>query len=191
MKMAVLLSTVILWLAGCKSEMAGGLRLPQVTALDIHNRTVHPFQVQSAKAIVFFFVRTDCPISNRYAPEIERLSSRYAKEGITFWLVYPDASTSSKEIERHGEEYRLTVQALRDPGHALVKTSHVSITPEAAVFLRDGTEIYHGRIDDRYVDLGKERPEPTIRDLDEVLKSVIEGKPIVSSATRAVGCYIE
>ena len=69
--------------------------------------------------------------------------------------------------------------------------AEVTVTPEAAVFLPDGRELYRGRIDDRYVDFGKERPTPTTRDLDEVLVSVLGGKPVASSVTRAIGCYIE
>jgi peroxiredoxin len=191
MKMVLLLSLGIAWLAGCKSEPAANRNLPDVAVLDVEDRTVNPFENQKAKAIVFFFVRTDCPISNRYAPEIERLAGRYGKEGVAFWLVYPDASTSAGEIERHQKEFQLSLRALRDPRHALVKRARVNVTPEAAVFLPDGREVYRGRIDDRYVDFGKERPAPTTHDLDEVLKRVMGGKPVASSVTRAVGCYIE
>jgi len=33
--------------------------------------------------------------------------------------------------------------------------ARVKVTPEAAVFMVDGHEVYRGRIDDRYVDFGK------------------------------------
>ena len=187
--MALWLSLVLVSLAGCKSEPAVRPS-PEVALFDTNKQLVNPFQSQS-KAIVFYFLRTDCPISNRYAPEIERLSARYAAEGIAFWLVYPEAGTSNEVIEQHRKDYRLTLRALRDPRHALVKMARVSVTPEVAVFLPGGQELYRGRIDDRYVDFGKERPAPTTRDLDDALKSVIGGKPIVSSVTRAVGCFIE
>jgi hypothetical protein len=110
---------------------------------------------------------------------------------MAFWLVYPEPSTTIEQIEQHRNEYHLRLQALRDPRHALVKMAAVKVTPEAAVFLPNGHELYRGRIDDRYVDFGKERPSPTTHDLDEVLKSVIGGKRIANSETRAVGCYIE
>jgi len=119
------------------------------------------------------------------------LAATYARDGIAFWLVYPEATTSTEEIEQHRTDYRLSLQALRDPQHALVKMARVKVTPEAAVFLPDRHEIYRGRIDDRYVDFGKERPAPTTHDLDEALKSFVDGKPIITSVTRAVGCYIE
>jgi len=181
----------IVWLAGCTSELRPTRPFGQVTVFDIQGRLVNPFADPQAKAIVFFFVRNDCPISNRYAPEIQRLAARYGSEGIAFWLVYPEASTSAEEIEQHRNDFHLSLQALRDPQHALVKIARVKVTPEASVFLPDGRELYRGRIDDRYVDFGKERPAPTTHDLDEVLNSVIGGKPIADSVTRAIGCYIE
>jgi peroxiredoxin len=187
----LLLLLVAVWLGGCKSEPIVSGHAPEVSVLDMENQTVNPFDKPSTKAIVFFFVRTDCPISNRYAPEIERLAGRYEQGGIAFWLVYPEASTTVGDIEQHRKEYHLSVPVLRDPRHALVKMAKIKVTPEAAVFLPDGHQIYHGRIDDRYVDFGKERPAPTTHDLDEVLKSVVGGKPVANSAMRAIGCFIE
>ena len=189
--MALLLLAGVAWLAGCNSQPIAKEHSPNVTVLDLENRTVNPFHEQTAKAIIFFFVGTDCPISNRYAPEIERLAERYARESLAFWLVYPESSTTREEIEQHRKEYHLSLQALRDPRHALVKLSKVKVTPEAAVFLPDGQEVYRGRIDDRYMDFGKKRPTPTTHDLDEVLRSLIAGKAVAISKTRAIGCYIE
>jgi hypothetical protein len=190
-KIALCFSLGNVWLAGCKSELTPTRPSGQVTAFDIKGRLVNPFEDPQAKAIVFFFVRNDCPISNRYAPELQRLAAKYGSEGIVFWLVYPEGSTSADEIEQHRKDFHLSLQALRDPQHALVKIAGVKVTPEAAVFLPDGRELYRGRIDDRYMDFGKERPAPTTHDLDVVLKSVIGGKPIADSVTRAIGCYIE
>jgi hypothetical protein len=176
---------------GCESAPSVARQHPNVSVLDARNHSVNPFEDQRAKAIVFFFLRTDCPISNRYAPEIERLAGRYTSKGIRFWVVYPEAATSAEEIERHQKDYHLSLEPLRDPQHALVKIVNVTVTPEAAVFSPEGWELYHGRIDDRYVDFGKERPEAMTHDLDDALRSVADGKAIASPVTRAVGCYIE
>jgi peroxiredoxin len=190
-KTVLLLLLGLVGLASCESAPSVTQQRPDLSVFDAKNHSVNPFQDQQAKAIVFFFLRTDCPISNRYAPEIQRLAAKYAGEGIRFWLVYPEAATSTEEIERHREDYHLSLDPLRDPQHALVKMAQVTVTPEVAVFLPDGRELYRGRIDDRYVDFGKERPEATTHELEEALKSLLQGKPIVNSVTPAVGCYIE
>jgi hypothetical protein len=157
---------------------------------DLKNHPIDPFQKTDAKAVVFIFVRTDCPISNRYAPEIQRISQKYASQGISFWLVYPDPDAAPDEIAKHVKEYQLALNVLRDPRHVLVKRAGVLVTPEAAVFTPNGRELYHGRIDDRTVDFGKDRPEPTSHDLEDALDAALNGRPVPSRTTSAVGCYI-
>jgi hypothetical protein len=50
--------------------------------------------------------------------------------------------------------------------------------------------LYRGRIDDRYAELGRERPTPTTHDLEDALKAAIAGKPVAVKETRAVGCIL-
>jgi hypothetical protein len=50
--------------------------------------------------------------------------------------------------------------------------------------------VYHGRIDDRFVDFGQTRRAPTTHDLEQVLDAVLAGKPAPEAAAPAVGCYI-
>jgi hypothetical protein len=40
------------------------------------------------------------------------------------------------------------------------------------------------------VDFGKERPDATRHDLEEVIKAVLEGKAPAQKAIRPIGCYI-
>jgi hypothetical protein len=63
------------------------------------------------------------------------------------------------------------------------------VTPEAAVYA-SGRIVYHGRIDDRYVDLGLERPSPTVHDLGDALAAVLAGRPVKHPVTQPVGCFI-
>ncbi len=128
--------------AGCLSGSAGHPQIRNEAELpgvsDLLNRPVNPFSLGTGKANVFIFVRTDCPISNHYAPEIQRLKEKYEPQRFSFWLVYADGDTTASEITEHLREYRLTLSALRDPQHALVKRAGAKVTPEAAVFLADG-----------------------------------------------------
>ncbi|MBI4658701.1 MAG: redoxin domain-containing protein [Verrucomicrobia bacterium] len=158
--------------------------------LDLNNRPVDPLQTNLNQAKVFIFVSTDCPISNRYAPEVRRLCEKFSPLGAQFWLVYPSETETSETIRKHLEDYRYPCEALRDPRHDLVKQAQVRVTPEAAVFTAGSRLVYHGRIDDRYVDFGKERPAPTRRDLHDVLEAVVSGRAVTNPPMPAVGCYI-
>jgi hypothetical protein len=167
--------------------------LSQLSLLGLDGKSVNPLADQGAKAVVFIFVRVDCPISNRYAPEVRRLSASFAPEKVKFWLVYPDADAQPDAIRRHVEEYDYNCEVLRDPQHELVKATGVGVTPESAVFVfnRSGARmIYRGRIDDQYVAFGKRRSAPTVHDLEDVLTAVVRGEKVEFKTTPAVGCYI-
>jgi thiol-disulfide isomerase/thioredoxin len=158
-----------------------------VTDLDGH--ALDPFHHAAGKIVVLLFVRTDCPISNRYAPTIQAMSAHYAKRA-AFYLVYPVKSETAFQIRKHSEEYGYHLPILRDPDYALVKKSQVQVTPEAAVFAPDGRLLYHGRIDDWYVDFGRARPSPTTHDLSAALDAAVANKPAPNAAVPAVGCFL-
>src|SRR5258707_7968670 len=128
------------------------------------------------KAIVFIFTSTDCPISNRYAPEVRRIAETFGSKGVVFRLIYPNPAEKAAAIREHMSAfaYAGATAALRDPAHALVKFAGATVTPEAAVYA-GGRIVYRGRIDDRHVDLGVERPSATTRDLADALAAVVAG----------------
>jgi AhpC/TSA family protein len=157
---------------------------------DLQGNRVDPFTGKPAVAVTLVFVSNDCPISNRYVPELNRLYERFAAQGIVFWLVHADPSETSAIIRAHAQEYELRVPELRDPKHELVRMAQVAVTPSAAVFTPDGRLLYRGRIDDRFVALGRERPEAQRHDLAEALEAVVNHRPVAVAVTPAVGCYI-
>jgi hypothetical protein len=137
---------------------------------------------------VLVFTTTDCPISNRYAPEIKRLAAKFDGQA-KFVLVYPVPSDSPELIREHKKKFAYSIESIRDTDQRLVKITQVAITPEVAV-MKGGQLLYRGRIDDRYVELGKERPAPTKHDLEDALAAVIAGRPVAMKSTQAVGCFL-
>jgi hypothetical protein len=163
---------------------------PRVVLLDLEGNAVDLWKDGSARATVVVFARTDCPVSNRFAPEIRRLHQRYEPRGVRFFLVYVDPDEQPEAIRRHLSEYGYTCRALRDPKHALVAQCNATVTPEAVVFDGRQAMTYRGRINDLYIDLGQARPQPTTRDLADAIESTLAGKPVATARTKAVGCII-
>lgn len=162
-----------------------------VTLSDLENRPINPLQIRSSTtAVVFLFVSTECPVSNRYAPEIQRLSETFGARGVQFWLVYANRADSRDIIRTHIREFSYSIPALRDPEHQLVKLAKAIVTPEVAVFDVRRRLVYHGRIDDRYAQLGVERPVATRHDLEDALNSVLAGRPTPRAYAPPVGCFI-
>lgn len=161
----------------------------QTLATDLDGKSFDPVRAAPGKVLVLIFVRTDCPISNRYAPTLQRLSA--LNEGkAAFFLVYPDEKETADSIRKHDRDFGYTFAALRDPHRDLVKRSHAQITPEAAVFDAHRRLIYHGRIDNLYQDFGHARKAATTHELEDAIQAAIRGKSMKAEATPAVGCYI-
>jgi len=161
------------------------IRVPDVDGV---SRT--PLANTGQHAVVLLFITVDCPITNSYAPEIERIYQRYSSHGVRFYLVYVDPAVSASAAKKHAADFGLTCVALRDARHDLVKHCAATITPEAVVLLANGNIAYRGRIDDRYIDFGKARYHATTHDLTDAIDAVLKHKPPPATRTKAIGCYI-
>src|SRR5881296_1094780 len=91
----MLASVLSLLIVGCGKENSTGSTSPVVLSgesakapssamrgFDLAGRPLDPFDSANAKAVVLIFVGTDCPISNRYAPEIRRLDEEFVRSGV-------------------------------------------------------------------------------------------------------------
>lgn len=140
---------------------------------------------------VWIFVRTDCPIANRYAPTIERLTQMYGKMGVDFLLVYPEPGATATSVEQHRKAYGLTAPYALDPKQERVRKAGIQVTPEVAVYSREGRLLYRGRIDDRQASLGVARSSVSRHDLAEILDAIVAGRTPAFRETKAFGCAIE
>ena len=156
---------------------------------DLGGQEVLPFDAE-ARAYVLLFVRPGCPVSNRAAPEVARLHEEFAGRGVAMSLVYP-GSLRPDEIRGHAEEYGYPMAPIRDPAMRLVDLAGATITPEAAIFDASRRLVYLGRIDDRYIDIGRARREPTTRDVHDALAAMLDGRPVPYASREAVGCFID
>ena len=144
---------------------------------------------------LLFFVATDCPISNRYAPEIVRICSGYRTRGVRCFMVYPDVGADVATVSKHRHEYGLDagfpaiIPAIIDRHHALVGAVGPRVTPEAAIYSSAG-RVYRGRIDDLYIDVGRSRRQATRQDVRLALDAALAGRPVAQPETEAVGCFI-
>ena len=176
--------------AGTPDPAASARQGDLPTVIDLEGERVEASALAGTHGTVFLFVMSDCPVSNRYAPEVARLDAAYASLGIEFVLVYADPVDTPERIREHVTAFAYPCAVVLDPEHALLAHTGATMTPEAAVFAADGTFVYRGRIDDRTVDYGQVRREPTQRDLQDVLDALVAGHAPAFRSTKAVGCFI-
>lgn len=142
------------------------------------------------RAVVLFFVSTDCPLSNNYVPELNRIRQAYEPRGVAFYAVQGDATVAAATVRKHVQDFGYTFPYLFDPQESLAAFTGATTTPEAAVLSPQGAVLYLGRIDNRLEDFGKQRTRITEFDLRDSLDAVLNGKPVPHPRTRALGCSI-
>ncbi len=146
---------------------------------------------KTAVATVLVFLLTDCPIANRYAPELKRIEADFAKKKVVFYRVYVYSDATIDLIREHTKQYDYKWPAIHDKARALIEAVDAKVTPEVAVLKPDGVIAYMGRIDDMYIEHGRLREGGYRRDLRLALDELLAGKPVSVPRTTALGCYID
>ena len=162
--------------------------LTDITVPSLDGVMVSPLR-STGDVTVLIFVTTDCPIANRYAPEIRRIYEEFG-EKVTFWLVYTADSAQVSELAEHRDSFGFPMKAIRDLKNELVQVTGVTVTPEVAVYDMNQALSYRGRINDQYVEFGIARATARTHDLRDVLARLVAGEQVAYSETQAVGCYI-
>jgi hypothetical protein len=155
----------------------------------------HPVMLaqSTAPAIVLFFTASDCPIANRYEPEMLRLEREFAPSGVEFWWVYPNTEDTAETVRRHQSQFGGSAHVLLDTQQQLVRAAHATVTPEAAIFIPGNgalREVYRGRIDDRYIALGQERPRAMRHELENAIAALLAKHPVAQPGGPPIGCSI-
>ncbi len=208
-------SRVLLWSSVFAAVFAVGAagRATSVQILDVDGRLLKPFDPSGAASLVFF-VSTDCPVSNSYAPEIQRICREYGPRGVECSLMYEDPPPLSElrrgpagakakadletagaplddAVRKHMREYGYSgIPAAVDRSRVIAKRANASVTPQAVVIDRGGEIRYRGRIDNFYAAFGKPRQLVTEHDLRNAIDAVLAGRAAPKRETDAVGCYI-
>jgi hypothetical protein len=141
-----------------------------------------------AKATVWLFITHDCSICNSYAPEIARIANQYAARGVHVNLVYAESGLDLATLNKHARDHNFHGALFYEGGNRLPKAFGISTTPEVVVIDAKGRVVYQGRIDNRYVSIGRERREITTHDLRDALDATLLGRPVATPRTRAIGC---
>jgi peroxiredoxin len=162
-----------------------GFELP-----DANGRKHTAREWKEARAVALFFISAECPISNRYAPELNRIVADYSARGVVFYGVHSDPDIGPAVALRHAQDYGFDFPVLLDRAQTLAGKTGVILTPTAVVLSPAGELLYRGRIDNRYLDLGKYRSAGVKPDLRLALDAVVAGKQVTEKYTKSVGCQL-
>ena len=144
-------------------------------------------EAKSHKAVVVMFISTQCPYSNAYNDRMRDMASAYASKGVLFVGINSnkteDAATASSHAKAHGHTFPI----MKDPANKVADLYDAQHTPTVYVVDPQGKVRYEGRIDENYEDpAGVASP-----DLKNALDSLLAGKPVAKTVTKAFGCSIK
>src|SRR5262245_32550830 len=157
---------------------------------DIDGHAVRLF-TPAGIANLLLFVASDCPISNGYAPEIQRICRDYSSKGLLCALIYEDLRIDAAGVRSHLDDYRYSgIQTVIDSDGAVARRAGASVTPQAIVVDAEAKVRYRGRIDNLSAALGQRRHRATVHDLRDALDAVIAFRRVATPETEAIGCFI-
>jgi peroxiredoxin len=169
------------------AAMAG---VPQFELRDTVGSVHTASEWRGKRAVVLFFVMTDCPLANGYVPEMNRIRADYASRGVAVYAVQTDNTISDSEVRKYVKDFGYTFPVLNDRKNVLARFTGATVSPEAVVLSASSDVLYLGRIDNKVEEIGKARYAATEPELRNALDAVLAGKAPKVAKTRAVGCSI-
>jgi hypothetical protein len=137
---------------------------------------------------VAFFLSPTCMICRYYALEMRAVSAEYSDRGVEFIGYAVGPLLNDSLVNSFRGEYKIPFPVrLDDEMH---RKLNATVTPEVFV-IRNDSVMYHGRIDDSFVRVGKQRAHVKNRELRSALEKILQGQQPEVSHVPAVGCIIE
>ena len=178
----------------CVTTLACGALLaaapPRFELRDTKGMVHRPEEWRGKRAVVLFFMMTDCPLANGYVPEMNRLRGVYEPQGVAFYAVQSDNTVSEAVVQKYAQEFAYSFPVLNDSRVTLARFTGAKVTPEVAILSPAGEVLYLGRIDNKVEDITRPRYAATEPEMRNAIEAILAGKAPKETRTRAVGCAI-
>jgi thiol-disulfide isomerase/thioredoxin len=138
---------------------------------------------------VLVFYSSSCPISNSYAPTLNRIAKEFPSS-LKLVGACVDSDLSDAEVVTHARDFELKFPVICDTRGQLAARLGAKVTPEAFLIDPKGRVRYHGRIDDQFSPRNQRNTRRDVRELRDAIAAVLEGKEVVRSYVPAAGCPI-
>jgi hypothetical protein len=185
------LFVLIATLATCLASSEAPAHVLDARAVDLDGRVHRLGFEEEPVPVALVFLDVECPVSNRYAPRLNELATAAQAKGIAFYGVLSDPALSVERAREYRSTRALAFPVLFDSAGDLAARLGPTTVPEAFVIDAFDQLVYHGRIDDRFVEPGSMRAAPTHEDLRDALEALAAGGDPPSEHATAIGCVFE
>lgn len=158
--------------------------------LDHRGKFQQLYYYSDQKAVVIFSHGIGCPIVRKSVPYLEGLQKKYAPQGVTFLMINANTQDTREDLIKEATDYGITMPILEDPSQVVTAMLGIRRTADAVVIdPKDWSVVYQGPIHDQF---GYETQRPSIDHpyLDNVLKAMVQGKPVPQERPKTLGCLI-
>ena len=139
---------------------------------------------------LYLFLLDDCPICLNYTVLLNELYSDYGSR-ISFQGYFPNFSSKQKKIDLFKDTYQIEFPLQTDYYKEQAKKWNAQVTPEAILYNHTRKQIiYQGRIDNKFVRLGKRRNVVTEHNLVNAIENTLESKEVAPQFAEPIGCFI-
>lgn len=136
---------------------------------------------------VAVFAMPECPIARQAVPELKRLHAAYPK--VSFQWIVPGVNANDTSWQKFVRDYAMPFSVVADPMNVSRRRFAIHTSPTAVVLNRNNDVLYWGKIDDRFSDIGVQRP-PKNRYLKRALDAALAGQRPKPDRTEPIGCLL-
>ena len=170
---------------------ATGSKIFGLRMLDVAGKIHQLGDRDGCRAVAVIFLSPECPISNQYLPELNRIAKKFADQPVEFYGVVADPGISREEVSNHCRDFGIEFPVFFDTAGLLATACQPTHVPQAFVFDAQGTIVYQGRIDDQYAAVGRRREQANEHNLIDAIAATASGKTPTSAQTETIGCRLE
>jgi peroxiredoxin len=150
---------------------------------------------RTSKGVIVVFTSNHCPFAKAYEDRIIALDRKYAPQGVPVLAIQPNDPAAYEDDSFDNMKARAADKGypfpyLLDETQEVAKAFGATRTPHAYLLKRTGDRFvveYIGTLDDSPQDAGSVKR----RYMEEALNSLLTGRPVVTTITKAVGCAIK
>ncbi|MCX8065824.1 MAG: redoxin domain-containing protein [Candidatus Hydrogenedentes bacterium] len=152
-----------------------------------YNGNEHTLSQHKGKIVVIEFCSQECPFSRGADPDLIKLYEKYKDKGVVFIGIDSHFKTTPEEIKKYATDNKKSYPILKDVENKYADLVGAKVTPEIFVIDKNGKVAYHGAFDNRSGPTGT----PTEKYTENAIESLLAGKPVEKSETKAWGCTIK
>ena len=170
-----------------------GRTISDFTLKDFRGKTHSLSDFKDSKAVVVYFLGTECPLAKLYGPRLQRLAAELESKNVAFLGISANVQDSITELAAHARIHEITFPILKDLGNKIADQFGATRTPQVFLLDEHRKVRYLGRVDAQFTfgsGVGLARPQDQRNDLAIAIDELLTGKKIRVPVTDPKGCII-